>query len=167
MIKYPQYFQCMSACFLCKDLSVFEYYCVLRGILDEIDVHQFLVKVLETLIQYCRVLTVTKFLYGLHPALLPQVWDRFFPVTSSPLRHPLYLSTSRLYLIGCITEPTTPPMSSEQSAISTGQDGGSGHDLGRDSGGGYSCVYHLCEHYDCSYDRTNHISECCQRSLVN
>ncbi|XP_020266951.1 uncharacterized protein LOC109842493 [Asparagus officinalis] len=126
------------------DKSVPKFFGELKGLIDELEMHQPAVADVTTLLRYRRDLAVSKFLSGLHPTLQSQV------------------ST------GVISDTTAPsPPTIDQSAIFSGRGRGHGRGHGRDSEGGCgSFGGRPCESDKRSRQyghcgRTNHISEKC------
>jgi len=116
-----------------RDKIVPEYCSTLRGILNELDVHQSLVTDLWVLKMYCEDLAVLKILYGLDPSLVTQVCGQILGGDNMPSLSTAY---SRILQVSIGFEPTATSIShTEHSAMTAIRDRGRGQGCRRDSGG--------------------------------
>ncbi|XP_020261846.1 uncharacterized protein LOC109837879 [Asparagus officinalis] len=149
------------------DRSVPEFFGELKGLIDELEMHQPTVSDAATLLGYRRDLAVSKFLSGLHPNLQSQVRGQILGGDTIPS---LTATFSRVMQVstGVSSDTSAPsPPSVDQSAMFSSRGRGRGRGRGRDSVGGRGSFSgrqgdsdrgsHQCGH--CG--RTNHISEKC------
>ncbi|XP_020252608.1 uncharacterized protein LOC109829921 [Asparagus officinalis] len=147
------------------DKTVPEFFGELKGLIDELEMHQPAVADAATLLGYRRDLAVSKFLSGLHPNLQSQVRGQILGGDSIPS---LTATFSRVMQVstGVSSDTSAPsPPSVDQSAMFSSR--GRGRGRGRDSLGGRGSFSGRQGDSDrgsrqCGHcGRTNHISEKC------
>ncbi|XP_020260332.1 uncharacterized protein LOC109836748 isoform X2 [Asparagus officinalis] len=149
------------------DKSVPEFFGELKGLIDELEMHQPAVADAATLLGYRRDLAVSKFLSGLNSNLQSQVRGQILGGDTIPSLTAIFFRVMQVST-GVTSDTTTPsPPTMDQSVMFSNRGKGRGRGRGRDSGGGRGSFggrqgesdkgSRQCGHYG----RINHISEKC------
>ncbi|XP_020265126.1 uncharacterized protein LOC109840777 [Asparagus officinalis] len=149
------------------DRSVPDFFGELKGLIDELEMHQPALADAATLLGYHRDLAVSKFLSGVHPTLQSQVRRQILGGDIIPSLTATFSRIMQVFTGVSSDTSAPPPPSVDQSAMfsSRGKGYGRGRDRGRDSVGG--CYSFSGRHHDSDrgsrqcghYGRTNHISK--------